>query len=195
MANFDCYVRTYLPLTTAGLPDINNVGWYDLQIDGLNDADLVFDEHTTVNSPVFAFCKNVNSNESGNANNGFVHIFPEADTTTIYTTPLLMCKYKFTASQTATRNFINTMKDMLTYTGKEGNCSLYRVNSGPFMTYTDERYNSFGATAVWANWLGYSGLKSIYDQYTNDSDGYLNYAAWEMFTDRCSAWSFNVLNR
>ena len=75
------------------------------------------------------------------------------------------------------------------------NYSLYRVNSGPFTVYTNERYNSFGATATWANTLGYSGLKSIYDQYTNGSNGYQNYAAWEMFNDYCAAWSFNELNR
>lgn len=184
MANFDCYVRIYLPLNAAGMPDTNQFGMYDLQIEGINDADLPFDSHTTVNSPVFTF--------GGIGGNGYVRIFPDAKTSSIFSNQLI-CKYHFTASDTAVMNFLTTLKNTLTFVNKDSNSSLYRVTSGPQTVYNDHRYNTFGATAVWAGALGDNTLVNIYNTYTNDTTGYWNYAAWEMFNTFHTAWSFDYL--
>lgn len=187
MGKFNCYARIYLPLTASGTPSTGHIGWYDLQIDGSNDAGLEFDNQTNIQNTVFEF-----RNISGN---GYVRIFNETKTSIIHSGHFVLCKYKFTASRDATLSFINKMKEMLTFSYKNENYSLYRVSSGSFQVYTKERYNSFGATAIWVNWLGSSSLKKIYDQNLDDDTGYLNYAAWEMFDQHYNSWSINELKR
>lgn len=189
MANFNCYIRFYLPLNSSNIPNTDNVGWCDLQIDGLNGASLEFDEFTTVKSPVFAF--------GSDGGKGYVRIFPAAKTLDIYTSPLLLCMFKFTATQAQVTNFLDNIRTpgLLTFQRKTNYYSLYKVTSGPFQVYTKERYNTMGATATWANWLGDSRLKTIYDKYTDGSTGYKKYATWELFNEFYTAWSFVALNK
>lgn len=185
MANFDCYVRVYVPLDSNGKANTSDMGYYDLQIDGLNGASLEFDSNTNVKSPVFAF--------GGSSGKGYVKIFPASKTNTFHSGKKLLCKWHFTATSAKVQSFISTMQNMLTYQSKSNGISLYKVNSGAFTTYNVNRYNPFGATATWCNMLGNSTLLTIYNKYTNDSTGYKNYAAWEMFNANYTAWRFNDL--
>lgn len=185
MANFDCYVRIYLPLRANGTPDDSQFGHYDLQIDGIGDASLPFDSHTNIKKPVFAF--------GGFGGKGYVKIFPETKTSAFYTGEMLLCKYHFTATAANVQSFVTTMQNMLTYQSKSNGISLYKVTSGPYQTFSANRYNSFGAVAAWCSGLGDSGLANIYNQYTNNGTGYMNYAVWAMFNTYFGAWRFTKL--
>ena len=187
MANFDCYVRVYVPLTSSGTPDTSSLGHFDLQIDGINDASLPFDSHTNIRKPVFSF--------GGINGAGYVKIFPETKTNVFYNNNMLLCKWHFTATSAMVQSFVTTMQNMLTYQSKSNDISLYKVTSGPYQTYSVNRYNCFGATAAWCSWLGNNTLANIYNQYTNDGTGYQSYAAWEMFNANYPAWRFTSLVR
>lgn len=188
MANFDCFVRIYLPLNADGTPQPLAFGRFDLQINSINGAQLVFDSHTAVVNPVFRF--------EGQAGAGYVKIFSEARTRQVQTNDCLLCKYHFIASDTAVMSFVQMLQGMLTFVAgnTDKDMSLYRVTTGPFQTYTTARNNSFGATAIWCSALGMSILNNIYNT-TEAQLNYMTYASWELFDQLFGSWQFDKLLR
>lgn len=186
MANtFTCSVRIYLPLDSGGEPETSNFGRYDLQIDSINGKALEFDTHTTVVNPVFSYC-NVNGN-------GYIAIFNQEDTRKVYPAEVLMCKLRFTASETKVKDFLAKIKAMSLYHESISLdfCSAYRVGTGGFENYTNELYNSFGATAIWCDWLGQDKLRDIYE--ATSTTNYMDYSAWALFDQYYEKWRFTNL--
>lgn len=185
MANFDCYVRIYLPLDSNGKPKPAEFGRYDLQINSIGGVALDLDAYTSVVDPVFSYT-NVNGK-------GYVGVFNQKDTRLVYPAKVLMCKLHFTASKATVQSFVSKLKAMMTY---DANTSLdfisaYRVTSDGFDNYTDNLYNSFGATAVWCDWLGKGLLRDIYE--ATSTANYMNYSAWSMFDQYYEDWGFTNL--
>lgn len=188
MANFNCYVRIYLPLDANGRPKTSDFGHYDLAINSLGGAALNFDSHTSVVNPVFSY---------GGSNNGqgYVKIFNQNKTLNIFTGDMLCCTFPFTASSDKVGAFITQMQKVLTYSSKDSNCSTYKVNSNwGFKTFTTARNNSFGAVATWCSALGDNGLLNIYNSSAAKSN-HMNYAAWAMYNQYYGAWEHRLLVR
>lgn len=185
MANFDCFVRIYLPLDSNGKPKPADFGQYDLQINSINGAALQFDSHTSVVNPVFSYC-NVNGH-------GYIAIFNEANTRLVYPKKVLMCKLHFTATSDEVQDFVDKIKAMSLYheSNSTDYCSAYWVGIGGFENYTAELYNSFGATAIWCDWLGLDTLRNIYE--ATPTANYMNYSAWAMLDEYYDNWQFTNL--
>lgn len=188
---FNCYARIYLRLGNNGIPLESNFGYYDLEIDSLNGTTpLPFDTHSQVTKPVFCF---------GNTHGaGTMKIFDDSKTTNVFTSPFLLCKYHFTASETKVDQFITLMQNSLQYVSGNaatGNYALYNATQYPFTTYTDEHINCFYATAFLCYKLGNSTLLSVYNQYNGLSNGYTYYSSWNMFNQYYQSWSITLLNR
>lgn len=157
MANFDCYVRIYLPLDANGRPKTSDYGHYDLMIKSMGNTPLNFDSHTSVVDPVFSY---------GGSNNGqgYVKIFNPNKTVNIFTFDMLACTFHFTASSAKVGAFVKQMQKVLTYSSKDSNASTYKVNSNwDYKTFTTARNNSFGAVAAWCSALGDNGLLNIHN--------------------------------
>lgn len=133
MANFDCYVRIYLPLDANGRPKTSDYGHYDLMIKSMGNTPLNFDSHTSVVDPVFSY---------GGSNNGqgYVKIFNPNKTVNIFTFDMLACTFHFTASSAKVDAFVKQMQKVLTYSSKDSNASTYKVNSNwDYKTFTNPR--------------------------------------------------------
>lgn len=183
MANFDCYVRIYLPLDANGRPKTSDYGHYDLMIKSMGNTPLNFDSHTSVVDPVFSY---------GGSNNGqgYVKIFNPNKTRSIFKWDMLACTYHFTAPSSKVDAFVKQMQKVLTYSSKDVTCSTYKVNSyWDYKTFTTVRNNSFGAVAAWYSVLRDNGLLNIHNS-TEAKNNYMSYAAWAMFQKSYAAWQF-----
>ena len=188
MANFDCYVRIYLPLDANGRPKTSDYGHYDLMIKSMGNTPLNFDSHTSVVDPVFSY---------GGSNNGqgYVKIFNPNKTVNIFTFDMLACTFHFTASSDKVGAFVTQMQKVLTYSSKDSNASTYKVNSNwDYKTYTTARNNSFGAVAAWCAALGDSGLLNIHNSSAAKSN-YMTCATWAMYKQYYAAWAHCLLIR
>jgi len=185
MANFDCFVRIYLPLDSNGKPKPAEFGRYDLQINSIGGAALNLDEHTSVVDPVFSY-----TNANGK---GYIGVFNQKDTRLVYPAKVLMCKLHFTASQATVQSFVGKLKAMMTYDADVSLnfISAYRVTTGGFENFSANLYNTFGATAIWCDWLGQGLLRDIYE--ATSTANYMNYSAWSMLADYYDKWQFTNL--
>ena len=195
MATYDCFVRIWLPLTSALKPNTSSTGHFDIQI----------------NAPTFSFAtKAYGSNSDAVTTRTYLNpvISYASDGVTVYNAEnfeipenCLMCKFQFTGDDAGIANVIEWLETYCEYNAaaSSSDTHVYKVTSGDFETYSVGEHSCFACAAVWCNLLGYSTLLNIYNNYTYpngsyDSDGYENYTAWPMFRAYHRGWIFDELN-
>lgn len=187
-SNYTCYARIYLPLSETGKPLPDEDRYYDLAIDGDGET-FKMDSYSKVGFPVFSY---------GNVNSvGMMRIFDASKTFRVFPEPALGCTYMFEANETAVKNFITTMRSCLTHIDGDAavdNYALYRVDKGPFKTYSKEYVNPFFATAYMCNLLGDDTLLTEYNDNKDSATAYKNYCPWKMFEKYYKFWTFEALN-
>ena len=172
MASYTCRINIYLPLNNDLTPDTDNVGHFDIQI--LKSSVSLMNK--TYSNPHISY-----GGEGVTITNG-------SDFT--LGSKCMRCYMPFTVTDDDITTLDNNWLKRYCATSST---NTYDVTSGDFKTYRKERYNCFGAAAQWCHLMGYSTLKSIYDRYTNDGDGYKNYIPWAMFNTYHMAWTYAAL--
>lgn len=195
MATYNCYIRTWLPLTVELKPNTGSTGHFDLQI---NKTNFEFATKTYGSSSATKTTRSYDNPILSYGGGGYVTVYDSADY--VMDDDMLMCKYKFTGNDTGISDVIEWLETYCEYDAAESSSTIhkYKVVSGKFATYNKIDRSCFACAAVWCEMLGYSTLMNIYNNYTYpngnlDSDGYKNYTAWPMFRANHRAWIFDAL--
>ena len=167
----DCHIRIYVTCDSDRnlLPD--ELGHFDIQFD---IGGYTFNSHSFSN-PVFSY-----GGEDGEQ--GYLRTFSPSRTAIVFSGKMFLAlTYDFTASVSDMEDCISKIEGYMSTSSESkitSNAYEYEVNTGPFVTYTFKNRNCFHATAIFADWVGYSKLIEIYNTYTTD---YTKYSAYNMY--------------